>query len=71
MSLAVIMAVIPIKPENITCSMSICMPGQTNFTGYRNHFRMLSNESGGTGDFWYSFDHGMAHYIQLDTETDL
>jgi len=51
--------------------MSICMPGQTNFTGYRNHFRMLSNESGGTGDFWYSFDHGMAHYIQLDTETDL
>ncbi|CZR62525.1 related to acid phosphatase precursor (pH 6-optimum acid phosphatase) [Phialocephala subalpina] len=57
--------------HNITYNVSICIPGQTNFTGYINHFRMPSNESGGTGNFWYSFDHGMAHYIQLDTETDL
>ena len=47
------------------------MPGQTNFTGYINHFRMPSAESGGVGNFWYSWDHGMVHYIQLDTETDL
>lgn len=47
------------------------MPGQTNFTGYKNHFRMPSGPSGGTGNFWYSFDHGMTHYVQLDTETDL
>ena len=47
------------------------MPGQTNFTGYRNHFRMPSPQSGGVGNFWYSFDSGMVHYIQFDTETDL
>jgi len=32
---------------------------------------MPSTESNGTGNFWYSFNHGMTHYIQLDTETDL
>ena len=32
---------------------------------------MPGKESGGVGNFWYSFDHGMAHFIQLDTETDL
>lgn len=47
------------------------MPGQTNFTGYRNHFRMPSRQSGGVGNFWYSFDNGMVHYVQFDTETDL
>lgn len=50
---------------------SICVPGQTNFTGYRNHFRMPSAESGGVENFWYSFDFGMTHYVQFDTETDL
>lgn len=59
------------KSKNITYDGSICMPGQSNFTGFINHFRMPSAQSGGTGNFWYSFDHGMAHYIQLDTETDL
>ncbi|KAF8621469.1 hypothetical protein AX15_007763 [Amanita polypyramis BW_CC] len=57
--------------HNITYDVSICMPGQTNFTGYINHFRMPSGESKGTGNFWYSFDHGMVHYVQVDTETDL
>jgi len=59
------------KVHNITYDVSICMPGQTNFTGYRNHFRMPSSESAGLGNFWYSFDHGMVHYVQIDTETDL
>ncbi|KAJ4382503.1 hypothetical protein N0V85_008576 [Neurospora sp. IMI 360204] len=59
------------KAHNITYDSSICMPGQTNFTGFKNHFRMPSDVSGGTGNFWYSFDHGMVHFIQLDTETDL
>lgn len=45
----------PVTNENYT--VSICMPGQTNFTGYRNHFRMPSTSSGGLGNFWYSFDH--------------
>jgi 3',5'-cyclic AMP phosphodiesterase CpdA len=57
--------------RNITYTASICMPGQTNFTGYKNHFRMPGAKSGGTGNFWYSFDNGMVHFIQLDTETDL
>lgn len=52
-------------------TVSICVPGQTNFTGYINHFRMPSPESKGFGNFWYSFDNGMVHYVQLDTETDL
>jgi len=32
---------------------------------------MPSAVSGGLENFWYSYDHGMAHFIQLDTETDL
>lgn len=56
---------------NTSYTVSLCRPGQTNFTGYINHFRMPSDLSGGTGNVWYSFDHGMAHFIQLDTETDL
>lgn len=59
------------KERNISYNVSVCSPGQTNFTGYKNHFRMPSDVSGGTDNFWYSFDHGMAHFIQLDTETDL
>ncbi|KAH8884313.1 Metallo-dependent phosphatase [Thozetella sp. PMI_491] len=49
----------------------ICVPGQTNFTGYINHFRMPSDVSGGLGNFWYSFDYGSVHYVFFDTETDL
>ena len=52
-------------------NLSICVPGQTNFTGYRNHWRMPSLESGGLENFWCSFDHGMVHFVQIDTETDL
>lgn len=59
------------KAHNITYDSSICSPGQTNFTGFKNHFRMPSDISGGTGNFWYSFNSGSVHFIQLDTETDL
>lgn len=50
---------------------SICVEGQTNFTGFRNHFRMPSAQSGGLENFWYSWDYGLAHYIQFNTETDV
>ncbi|PWN47784.1 metallophosphoesterase [Violaceomyces palustris] len=50
---------------------SICPMGQTNFTGYINRFNMPSAVSGGQGNFWYSFDYGMTHYVIFDTETDL
>lgn len=57
--------------HNISYGWQYCFEGQTNFTGYRNHFRMPGPESGGNANFWYSFDYGMAHYIMLDSETDL
>ena len=31
---------------------------------------MPSTESKGLENFWYSWDHGMAHFIQFNTETD-
>jgi hypothetical protein len=31
---------------------------------------MPSDLSGGLENFWYSFDHGMVHYITFNTETD-
>lgn len=57
--------------HNITYTTSICTTGQTNFTGYISHFRMPSDESGGNGNFWYSWDYGMVHFITIDSETDL
>ncbi|KAK9235148.1 hypothetical protein V1525DRAFT_284764 [Lipomyces kononenkoae] len=51
-------------------NLSICVPGQLNFTGYRQHWNMPSTESGGVENFWYSFDHGMVHFVMFNTETD-
>lgn len=31
---------------------------------------MPGNESGGVGNFWYSFDYGNAHFVSIDGETD-
>ena len=42
---------------------SICPEGLTNFTGYKNHWKMPSDVSGGEGNFWYSFDYGMVRYV--------
>ncbi|KAI5481098.1 acid phosphatase [Pseudohyphozyma bogoriensis] len=50
---------------------SYCVVGQTNFTGYIEHWRMPQQKSHKTNNFWYSFDYGMAHFVSLDTETDL
>jgi 3',5'-cyclic AMP phosphodiesterase CpdA len=58
------------KKNNITYTESLCMPGQKNFTGYRNHWKMPSAQSGGVENFWYSWDNGMVHYIIFNTETD-
>jgi hypothetical protein len=41
-----------------------------NFTAYQHRFRMPGSETGGVGNFWYSFDYGLAHFISLDGETD-
>ncbi|KAL6825324.1 Metallo-dependent phosphatase-like protein [Trichoderma camerunense] len=47
-----------------------CPPSQRNFTAFQNRFRMPGPETGGVGNFWYSFDYGLAHFISLDGETD-
>lgn len=57
------------KANNIKYTNSICMPGQTNFTGYNHHFNMPGEESGGN-NFWYSFNYGPLHIVHYNTETD-
>ncbi|KAK9388189.1 acid phosphatase [Lipomyces mesembrius] len=47
-----------------------CPPSQRNFTAYQHRFRMPGPETGGVGNFWYSFDYGLAHFVALDGETD-
>ncbi|BDD62549.1 hypothetical protein MAP00_007518 [Monascus purpureus] len=47
-----------------------CPPSQRNFTAYQNRFYMPGDETGGVGNFWYSFDYGLAHFVSIDTETD-
>ncbi|KAL7783600.1 Metallo-dependent phosphatase [Trichoderma ceciliae] len=47
-----------------------CPPSQRNFTAYQNRFRMPGGETGGVGNFWYSFDYGLAHFVSIDGETD-
>ncbi|PTB62729.1 acid phosphatase [Trichoderma citrinoviride] len=51
-----------------------CPPSQRyvsrNFTAFQNRFRMPGAETGGVGNFWYSFDYGLAHFVSIDGETD-
>lgn len=42
----------------------------SNFTAYQHRFRMPGAETGGVGNFWYSFDYGLAHFVSIDGETD-
>lgn len=59
------------KVNNVTYTAKICMPGQTNFTAYAEHWNMPSNGgSQQSKNFWYSYDNGMTHYVVYDTETD-
>lgn len=58
------------KEHGISYTNSICVPGQTNFTGFKNHFRMPGDVSSGHDNFWYSFDYGQVHFVQFNTETD-
>ncbi|KAL4930410.1 Metallo-dependent phosphatase-like protein [Aspergillus undulatus] len=37
---------------------------------HMHRFRMPGTETGGIGNYWYSFDYGLAHFISLDGETD-
>jgi hypothetical protein len=50
-----------------------CPLGQSNFTGYVNHFRMPSDvanqatDNFGVGNMWYSYDNGMLHPKSSDS----
>ncbi|KAL3430510.1 Metallo-dependent phosphatase-like protein [Aspergillus tetrazonus] len=54
--------------ENLTYYS--CPPSQRNFTAFQHRFHMPGKETGGVGNFWYSFDYGLAHFVSLDGETD-
>ena len=47
-----------------------CDPKQMNYTTYNSRFRMPFRESSAVNNMWYSFDHGLVHYISISSETD-
>ncbi|KAJ8098067.1 Metallo-dependent phosphatase-like protein [Lipomyces tetrasporus] len=49
-----------------------CVAGQQNFTSYRHHFAMPTKDQteGYVQNMWYSWNYGMAHFVQFNTETD-
>jgi hypothetical protein len=49
-----------------------CVAGQQNFTSYRHHFAMPTKDQteGYVQNMWYSWNYGMAHFVQLNSETD-
>jgi len=59
--------------HEVTCTEVtpfLCPPQQRNFTAYRYRVRMPCEESGGMENLWYSFDYGLVHFVQIDTESD-
>ncbi|RGP78879.1 acid phosphatase [Fusarium longipes] len=55
---------------NATLTYYSCPPSQRNFTAFQNRFFMAGDKSNGVGNFWHSFDYGLAHFVSIDTETD-
>lgn len=54
-------------------NLTLCPDAQRNFTGYQHHFSMPTK--GQSSDkfyknMWYSWDYGMVHFVQINTETD-
>jgi hypothetical protein len=49
-----------------------CVEGQKNFTSFREHFAMPTKDqtNGYSQNMWYSWEHGMTHFVQLNSETD-
>uniref|UniRef100_A0A6B2L5Y2 Purple acid phosphatase n=1 Tax=Arcella intermedia TaxID=1963864 RepID=A0A6B2L5Y2_9EUKA len=39
-----------------------------DFMAYNNRFLMPGAQSGGNGNFWYSFDYGLVHFLCFSTE---
>jgi len=52
-------------------NQTLCSFGQLNFTSYRERFHMPITQSGApAGSMFYSFDYGLVHFINMDTEVD-
>ncbi len=65
----------PGQQANKSLSYYSCPPTQRNFTAYQNRFHMPGHAAQNaapraSGNFWYSFDYGLAHFITLNGETD-
>ena len=62
--------------HEVDCHAIVCILDKTyreslhNFTAYNARWRMPSEESGGIMNMWYSYNHGPAHFVSLDSETD-
>ena len=48
----------------------LCPDGERNFTSYLQRFRMPAVESGAVNNMYYSFDYGLVHFVNIDTEVD-
>ncbi|OQR95445.1 calcineurin-like phosphoesterase [Thraustotheca clavata] len=42
----------------------------SNYSAYNTRFRMPSEESNGSHNMWYSWNHGPIHFISVSSETD-
>lgn len=47
-----------------------CPPSQRNFTTYQHRYTMPGDVTGGVGNFWYSWNYGLVHFVMLNAETD-
>ena len=57
------------SPECVAHLLTLGRP-LSNFSAFNTRWRMPYIESHGTSNMWYSFNHGPAHFVSLDTETD-
>ncbi|KAG9526876.1 hypothetical protein KCV07_g542, partial [Aureobasidium melanogenum] len=77
LTLSHILVISPMPTHAHSDHHSSAVYGQENFTGYVNHWRMPSDVATqapnnlGVGNMWYSYDHGMVHFVSVDTETDI
>ena len=59
--------------HDITCNEALpalCPSGQRNVSSYLQRYRMPAVESGAINNMWFSFDHGLVHFVSIDTEVD-
>lgn len=53
-----------------SCIGKLLSDSNSNYTAFQHRFRMPGTETGGVGNFWYSFDYGLVHFVSINGETD-